>query len=96
MHHMGSTCPKSMVVTYESKATIGKNSPPTYDIARKHEFVYNIVVLTYNIVYDVTYDVIRTIGKNSILTYDITYDVVHCTISEEEATEGLSRCVETQ
>ena len=59
--------------------TIGKNSPPTYDIVRKlgkHKIVYDIVGLTYDIVYDGTYDVVRTIGKNSISTYDVAYDVV--------------------
>ena len=37
---------------------------------------YDIVGLTYNIVYDVTYDIVRTIGKNRYLTYDVTYDIV--------------------
>ena len=65
-----------------SLPTIGKNSPPTYDIVRKHEIVYDIDIgLTYDIVYDVTYDIVRAIGKNRYLTYDMTYDVVRCTIS---------------
>ena len=41
-----------------------------------YDVVYDIVGLTYDIVYDGTYDVVRTIGKNSISTYDVAYDVV--------------------
>ncbi len=42
----------------------------------KQQIIYDIVALTYDIKYNVTYDVVRMIGKNSILTYNVTYNVV--------------------
>ncbi len=49
--------------------------------AQENPLMYDIVGLTHDIVYDVKYDIVRTIGKNSSLTYDMTYDVVRCTVS---------------
>jgi hypothetical protein len=48
-----------------------RKQPPTYDIVGKIKIVYDIVGLTCDIVYDMTYDVVRATGKNSILTYDV-------------------------
>ncbi len=54
----------------------------SYDFVRLCHIVYDMVRFTYDIVYDVTYDVIRATGKSSILTYDIVrldhiaYDIV--------------------
>ncbi len=56
----------TMSYTTSQHAT-GKNSPPTYDIVGKHKIEHDIVGSTYNIVYDVTYDVVGATGKNSIL-----------------------------
>jgi hypothetical protein len=66
------TSPKSLV------QTSGSCGPqcPSQSVTAGPEIVYDTVGLTYDIVYDVTYYVVRTIGKNSILTYDVTYDVV--------------------
>jgi hypothetical protein len=65
-----------------SQHATGKNSPPTYDIVGKHKIVYDIVGLTYDVVYDVTYDVVSATGKTVSSICDvvgnhyIVYDIV--------------------